>query len=144
VGLHQAKLESLVRSSRLAYFSHNHSVLSISTPDGKNRTDIAIGGIGGLAAPSPLGNFIAYVTFDPRPMRVRPDLKFWGGTTIWIVGSSGTPEPFAITKKNLDEIYDLRWLDEHSLVFDRVADVPFYKQSRIWKVSITASPTQSH
>jgi hypothetical protein len=131
-------------SSRLAYFSHNHSVLSISTPDGKQRSDIATDGIGGLAAPSPHGDFIAYVTFEPRPMRGRPDLQFWGGTTIWITSSSGRTKPFAITQKSLDEVYDLRWLDEQSLVFDRVADVPFYKQARIWKVVITASPTESH
>jgi hypothetical protein len=50
-------------SSRLAYFTHDNSVLSISTPDGKQRTDIQIDGPAGLATASPDGRFLAYVTF---------------------------------------------------------------------------------
>ena len=119
--------------SRLAYFTHNNSVLSISTPDGKQRRDIHVGGPAGIAAPSPDGRFLAYVTFEPRPQKLRPDLQFWGGTRIWVASISGKSEPWPVTMKNLDEIYDLRWLDDHTLVFDRVADVAFYSQSRIWK-----------
>jgi hypothetical protein len=63
-------------SSRLAYFTHNNSVLSVSTPDAQQRTDIQIDGTGGLAAPSPDGHFIAYVRFEPRPRKERPDLQF--------------------------------------------------------------------
>jgi Tol biopolymer transport system component len=123
-------------SSHLAYFTHDHSVLSISTPEGKERTDIQIGATAGLAAPSPDGRFIAYVTFEPHPQKMRPDLQFWGGTRIWVVPVSGHPEPRPVTEKASDETYDLRWVDDHVLVFDRVADVLFYKQARIWKAEV--------
>jgi Tol biopolymer transport system component len=123
-------------SSRLAYFTHDHSVLSLSTPDGKQRTDIHIDGTAGLAAPSPDGRSIAYVTFESRPQKERADLMFWGGTRVWVVSLIGKPEPRPITQKSVDETYDLRWLDERTLLFDRVADVVFYKQSRIWRVEV--------
>src|SRR5215469_5447650 len=102
-------------SARLAYFTHNHSVLSISSSDGTQRTGIQIGGTAGLAAPSPDGNLIAYVTFEPRPQKMRPDLMFWGGTGIWVVPVSGHPAPRSVTEKSSDETYDLRWLDDHSV-----------------------------
>ncbi len=123
-------------SSRLAYFTHDHTVLSIGTPDGQQRTDIQIGGPAGLAAPSPDGQFVAYVTFEPRPQENRPDLQFWGGTRVWVASLIGKPEPRAVTQKSLDEPYDLQWLDDYTVVFDRVADVLFYKQSRIWKAEV--------
>jgi hypothetical protein len=111
--------------SRLAYFTHNNSVLSISTPDGKQRTDIQIDGPAGLAAPSPDGRSLGYVTFEPRPQKERPDLQFWGGTQVWVVSVTGKPEPHPVTVKSVDETYGLRWLDDHTLIFDRVADVCF-------------------
>jgi hypothetical protein len=123
-------------SSRLAYFTRKSSVLSISTPDGKQRKDIQINGPAGIAAPSPDGQFIAFVTFESRPQKVRPDLRFWGGTQIWIVPLRGEMEPRPATQKSVDETYDLRWLGDHTLIFDRVADVPFYKQTRIWKAGV--------
>jgi hypothetical protein len=46
------------------------------------------------------------------------------------------PEPCPITLKSLDEVYDLRWLDDHALFFERIADVPFYKHSRICKAEV--------
>lgn len=123
-------------SSRLAYFSHKHSVLSISTPDGKQRTDILINGLAGLATPSPDGLSVAFVTFEPHPRKIRPDLEFWGGTRVWVVSLSGKPEPHPVTLRSPEETYDLRWLGDHALVFDRIADVLFFKDSRIWKVDI--------
>jgi Tol biopolymer transport system component len=123
-------------SSQLAFFTRNGSVLSISTPDGKQRKDIQINGTAGIASPSPDGQFIAYVTFESRPQNVRPDLQFWGGTRVWIISLGGKMEPRPVTQKSVDETYDLRWLDDHTLLFDRVADVVFYKQSRIWKADV--------
>jgi hypothetical protein len=123
-------------SSRLAYFSHNHSVLSISAPDGKQRTDIPIDGLAGLATPSPDGKHIAFVTFEPNPRKVRPDLQLWGGTRVWVISLTGKPEPHPVTSRSPDETYDLRWLGDHELLFDRVADVPLFRQSGIWKVGI--------
>ncbi len=123
-------------SSRLVFFTHKNTVLSIGSPDGKQRTDILVKGPAGLAAPSPDGHLVAYVTFEPRPRKERPDLQFWGGTQVWVVSPSGKPEPRAVTQKSPDETYDLRWLDEHALVYDRVADVPLFKHSRIWRVDV--------
>jgi hypothetical protein len=56
--------------SRLAYFTHDHSILSISAPDGKQRKDIQINGTAGIASPSPDGQFIAYVRL--RYIRIAP------------------------------------------------------------------------
>jgi Tol biopolymer transport system component len=123
-------------SSRLAFFIRDNSALSVSTPDGKQRTDVQIDGRAGLAAPSPDGRSLAYVTFEPRPRKERHDLQFWGGTRIWVIPLTGKQEPRPVTPKSPDETYDLRWLGDHALVFDRVADVPFYQQSRIWKVDV--------
>jgi hypothetical protein len=123
-------------SSRLAYFTRDNSVLSTSAPDGKQRMDIQIGGRAGLATPSPDGRWLAYVTFEPLPQKERPDLQFWGGTRIWVIPLIGKSEPRPVTSKSLDETYDLRWQGDNALVFDRIADVLFYKQSRIWKVDI--------
>ena len=39
------------------------------------RTDIQIGGLAGLAAPSPDGRLVAYVTFEPRPQKERADRR---------------------------------------------------------------------
>ena len=122
--------------SRLAYFTHDHEVLSIVGPDGVLREDINVDRTGGLALPSPDGQFVAYVTFEPRPMKSRPDLQFWGGTRVWVVPANGSAEPTPVTNTNLDEIYDLRWLDDHTVIFDRVADVDFYKQARVWKAQV--------
>jgi Tol biopolymer transport system component len=123
-------------SSRLAYFTRDNSVLSISAPNGKQRTDFQIDGRAGLAEPSPDGRSLAYVTFEPGPRKERSDLQFWGGTRIWVISLIRKAEPRPVTLKSPDEIYDLRWLGDHTLVFDRVADVPFYKQSRLWKVDV--------
>ena len=123
-------------SSRLVYFTRNNTVLSISTADGKRRTDIQIDGTGGLAAPSPDGKSVAYITFERRPSKLRPDLPFWGGTRIWLVPLSGKHVPTPITPKNPEETYDLRWLNSQTLVFDRISDDPLYQHARIWKIDI--------
>jgi Tol biopolymer transport system component len=124
-------------SSRLVYFTQHSSVLSISDPDGKQRTDVQIDGKAGLAASSPDSQSLAYVTFEPRPRKERSDLQFWGETRVWVISLTGKGEPRPVTTTSRDETYDLRWLDGHTLVFDRVADVPFYRQSRLWKVDVS-------
>jgi len=70
------------------------------------------------------------------PQEGRPDLQFWGGTRLWVVSLRGKWSPLGVTQQNPDETYDLRWLDDRTLVFDRVADVMFYKQARIWKAEV--------
>jgi len=122
-------------SSRLVFLSD--STLVISAPDGTNRSEIEIAGPAGLPVPSPDGQSVAYVIFEPRPGNTRPDLLFWGGTTIKLVSVSPGSSPRAVTLKNQDEVYDLKWLNNHTLVFDRVADAIFYKQARIWKATVS-------
>jgi Tol biopolymer transport system component len=121
-------------SSRLVYL--RDSTLVIATPDGRNKTEIKIEGQAGLPTPSPDGKSIAYATFEPRPMKERPDLQFWGGTTIMVVSTSTGTKPRPITLKNSDEVYDLKWLNNGDIVFDRVADEQFYGHARIWKVTV--------
>jgi hypothetical protein len=122
-------------SSRLAFISESN--LIVSTPDGSERISIPVGAHAGLAAPSPNGKSIAYVTFDPRPEESRPDLQFWGGTIIWIVSATPDAKPHAVTRKNSSETYDLKWWGDGVLLFDRVEDVPFLKNARIWKVLLS-------
>jgi len=120
--------------SRLVFL--RDSTLVISTPDGTERTEIKVDGPAGLPVASPSGQLVAYVRFEPRPMRSRSDLQFWGGTTILVVPVSVSAIPRALTMKNRDEVYDLKWLENDTLVFDRVADESFYAHARVWKVSV--------
>jgi len=121
--------------SRLVFL--RHSTLVIATPDATVRTEIKIDSPAGLPVSSPDGQSIAYVTFEPRPMRMRPDLQFWGGTTIWVVPAFAGEVARPVTAKNQDEILDLKWLNNDALVFDRIADEPFYAHARIWKVAVS-------
>lgn len=121
-------------SSRLAFFSG--SSLVIASPDGRHRTVLHVNSPSGLAVPTPDGKWVAYMTFTPRPMKVRPDLKFWGGTVIWTVPSDGKDKPLQITLPNEDTTYDLNWAGNHSLVFDRISDASFYSHARLWMASV--------
>jgi hypothetical protein len=121
--------------SRLVFL--RDSTLVISTPDAAEQIEIPINRTAGLPVPSPNGQFVAYVSFESRPMKARPDLPYWGGTTLWVVPVSAAAKPRALTVKNQDEVYDLKWLNDGSLVFDRIADELFYARARIWKVSVS-------
>jgi len=121
-------------SSRLVFL--RDSTFVIVTPDGRDKTEIKIEGLAGLPTPSPDGKSIAYATLEPRPMKVRPDLQFWGGTTIMVVSTSTGSKPRPVTLKNSDEVYDLKWLNNGAIVFDRVADERFYGHARIWKATV--------
>jgi hypothetical protein len=67
---------------------------------------------------------------------VRPDLQFWGGTTILVVSVSAGLKPRSVTAKNPDEVYDLKWLNNGELVFDRVAEEDLFQHARHWKVAV--------
>jgi hypothetical protein len=69
-------------------------------------------------------------------MKGRPDLQFWGGTVIWTVESGGNGQPMQVTTLNEDTTYDLNWLGNHSLVFDRISDTPFYSHARLWSAGV--------
>jgi hypothetical protein len=118
--------------SRLTYISGN--ALYVATPDGIRKQKLLEVANGGLAVPSPDGKRIAYVTFTARPMKQRPDLKFWGGASVWVISSSGG-NPMRVTQPTEDTTYGLRWLGESALIFDRISDKPFYSHARVWKVS---------
>jgi hypothetical protein len=92
----------------------------------------------GLPVPSPDGKWIAYVTFAPRPRKQRPDLQFWGGSIIWVVSSEGGT-PKQVTLPTDDETFDLRWLTDSSLIFDRIGEGLFNSHARIWTVPLGAS-----
>lgn len=90
----------------------------------------------GLAVPSPNGKQVAYVTFEGTPMEARPDLTFWGRTTIWAIAVNGSAKPRPVTRQAAETTYCLRWLSDSELVFDRVADEVLYRQARIWKTEV--------
>ena len=120
--------------SRLVFL--RDSTLVVASSDGTTKMEIKIDGPAGLPVPSPDGQLIAYVTFEPQPKRTRPDLQFWGGTTIWVVPASAGSAARPVTQKNQDEVYDLKWLSNNTIVFDRVADEVFYKHARVWKAAV--------
>jgi Tol biopolymer transport system component len=122
-------------SSRLVFFSG--SSLVIASPDGRHRSVVYESSLSaGLAVPSPDGKQVAFVTFTPRPMKVRADLKFWGGTTVWTIPVGGKGKPQQVTTPNEDTTYDLNWMGNDRLVFGRIADQIFYSHARLWMVSL--------
>ncbi len=85
--------------------------------------------------------------FHPRQSNVfgerREDVRqcsasrplFRDSTTIWVVAASAGSTPRAVTEKSEDETYDLKWLNNSTVVFDRIADGRFYKNARVWKAT---------
>jgi hypothetical protein len=143
ISVHPDKDWSYIQPSWNPWFANGtrlvflrNSTLIVASPDGTTEVEIKTDAPAGLPVPSPDGQSIAYVTFEPRPMRIRPDLQFWGGTMIWVVSISSSGTARAVTQKNTDEVYDLKWLGNDNLVFDRVADEVFYRHARIWKASV--------
>jgi hypothetical protein len=123
-------------SSRLVFMTASGIV--VSSPDGKLKQKILNPKQpSGLTVPSPDGNFIAFATFEPRPMKIREDLNFWGGSTIWVVPVAENSRARAITQKNQDTTLSLRWLNNKALVFDRIADELFYRKARLWKADVS-------
>jgi len=120
-------------SGHLAFFSG--STLYVVSPDGKERRRVLDAPDAGLAVPSSDGSLIAFLASIPRPRKARPDLNFWGGSSILVVPSGGG-EPVTITKPSDEETFDLRWLPDNSLVFDRIGEGLFNEGARIWTVSI--------
>lgn len=121
-------------SSKLVFISDNGIV--ISSPDGKDKKIISKEKNNiGLAVPSPDGKNIGYVSFKPRPKKIRRDLDFFGDTIIWVIDSDGKIKPQAITYKNENETYSLHWINNQEVVFDRIADEISYKKAQLWKAT---------
>jgi hypothetical protein len=122
-------------SSRLVFISDGGLV--ISSPDRKSQQRIMpLSRPAGLPVASPDGHWIAYVTFDPTPRDVRPDLLFWGGTTIWVVAAERGAKPRAATRKAAETTCDLSWVNYVEVVFDRIGPEAFYSNSHIWKARV--------
>jgi hypothetical protein len=121
-------------SLRLTFLSGTSLV--IASPDGRHRNVLRVTEQAGLAVPSPDGKRVAYVTFTSRPQKIRPDLKFWGGTVIWTVPTDGKGDRVQITSSNDDTTYDLNWASNDRLVVDRVSDTVFYPHARLWTASV--------
>jgi hypothetical protein len=120
-------------SIHLALFSG--SSLYTVLADGTERHELLAIENAGLPVPSPDGELIAYVTFAPRLREHRSDLKFWGGSPIWVVSAQGGA-PRQMTLPSKDETCDLRWLTNSSLVFDRIGEGLFNPHARIWTVPV--------
>ena len=120
-------------SVHLALFSG--SSLYTIRADGTDRRELWPTKNAGLPVPSPDGKSIAYVTFAPRLAQHRTDLEFWGGSTIWVISTEGGA-PRQVTLPSKDETYDLRWLTNSSLIFDRIGEGLFNPHARIWTVPL--------
>src|SRR5262249_55629626 len=120
-------------SSRLAFIANGSIV--VGTPDGTSKQTIAqIGDKVGLATPSPDGQSIAYVTFETQVHPEQPHWTFWGNTTIWVVPNAPGSRARAITQRNADTTYCLRWLNSSEIVFDRFdEEYHFSSCHRLWK-----------
>jgi hypothetical protein len=93
-------------SSRLVFLTA--SGIIVSSPDGKSKQTIFKPTVAsGLVTPSPDGNFIAFATFEPRPMKIREDLKFWGGSQLWVVPVTENSKARSVSQKNSDTTLSL-------------------------------------
>lgn len=131
-------------SRRLVFVSGSR--LLVSSPDGKRasvlvnlRKHSTFPHHAGLPVASPDGKRVAFVTFNPRPMRLRHNLRFWGGTTIWTISTDGKGNPEPVTMQSEGETYDLNWAGNNRLVFDRIADTEFLSHARVWTVAVPDS-----
>jgi Tol biopolymer transport system component len=146
-------------SSHLAFVSQGSVV--VATPDGKQKKTLSkLQAPAGLAAPSPDGTQVAYVTFAKLPNEVipqtfgpslerRPNPAFWGDAQVWVVSVEKPGEPKPVTSKNPDTIYTLRWLNEKEVIFDRLKDRPFTSHrshARLWRAvvprEVSKNPTK--
>jgi len=121
-------------SSQIAFFTAEGLVLS--SPDGKRkRVVLRTQERAGLAVPSPDGHAIAYATFASRPRTSGGgNMSIWNCTGIWVAGLDGSTAPRRLVGQTQSLTYDLRWLDNGHLVFDRIeAGLP--PKARIWTVA---------
>jgi hypothetical protein len=120
--------------SHLVFFTSDG--LTVSTPDGKQRRVLVRPEEpAGLAVPSPDGRAIAYATFAgaPRPNGAGTPPTFHT-TGIWIVHVEAVSQPRRLTGPTVSSTYDLRWLDNQHLVFDRSEQLRLPK-AQLWMVA---------
>jgi len=124
-------------SSQLTFFDTDGLV--VSSPDGhQRRVVLRAEEPAGLAAPSPDGRRIAYATFTSRPRTAGPrNQPIWSCSGIWVVGLQATSQPRRLVGPASDLTYDLRWLDNEHLVFDRIDTATLISpKARIWIVDV--------
>jgi hypothetical protein len=120
-------------SSQLAFFTAEG--LIVSSPDGKRkRVVLRTQEPAGLAVPSPDGRAIAYATFASLPRSAGNYLRNWNCTGIWVVDLAEPGQPRRLTGQSPASTYDLRWLDNQHLVFDRVEE-GFPPKAHLWMVA---------
>jgi hypothetical protein len=60
--------------------------------------------------------------------------KIWNCTGIWLVSLEEPTRPRRLTGENQASTYDLRWLDNENLVFDRIEEgIP--PKAQLWMVA---------
>jgi hypothetical protein len=133
-GYNQPSWDPWFRDSSRLVFSTGNSLM-VASPDGTDKE--RVGGMvdAWLPVPSPDGKSIAYMTFTPRPMSARPDLLFWGESGVWVI-KTGERESVRVTKPSGDTTDVLRWLNDTTLIFDRISDEAMYKHARIWTAQV--------
>jgi hypothetical protein len=122
------------RDSSLVTFSTGRAIY-VASPDGAIRERIAENVPASLPVPSPDGQSIAYVTFTPRPIKMRADLSFFGDATVWVI-RRGQEKSVRVTGHTDDTTLGLRWLNSETVIFDRISDEPFYRHARIWTAPV--------
>jgi hypothetical protein len=118
-------------SSQIAFFAA--AGLTIGSADGKRRRILLHSDEpAGLAVPSPDGRAIAYATFASQSQMGRGPI--WNCTGIWVVALDGASQPRRVVGQTPSLTYDLRWLDNAHLIFDRVEE-GFSPRARLWTVA---------
>jgi hypothetical protein len=121
---------------RLAFIQDGK--LIVASADGKKKV-VVLNNLknAGLAVPSPDGTQVAFATFDPTPMKLRPDLQFYGGTTLWVTSISPNSTAKPVTQKSPETTFTLRWLGNAKLLFDRATDdIAFNASHRLWTADV--------
>lgn len=123
--------------SQMAFF--NSEGLVVSSPDGqRKRVALHTDEPAGLAVPSPDGRLIAYATFASRPQSGGAgNQPIWSCSGIWVVALQESSQPRRLVGPTSDLTYDLRWLDNEHLVFDRIdTGTVIPPKARLWVVDV--------
>lgn len=121
--------------SSVAFVSSQNDIV-LASPDGRVRKTVTRPTRpAALPTVSPDGRHVAFVTYDPTPLRGRPDLEFYGGAVVWVAPNRAGGKAVAVTKSRPETCFHLRWLGDSALVFDRLKPTP-YDSPRIFKVEI--------
>ena len=123
-------------SSQLAFFTAEGLIVSSSDLKQK-RVVLRTQEPTGLAVPSPDGRAIAYATFASTPSPNGPgNAPTWNCTGIWVIDLTSTKGPRRLTEPHPALTYDLRWIDNQTLIFDRIVNgIP--PKAQIWTVPVT-------